>query len=860
VRAVVVRPRLHALLDDGIGSRLTLLSAPAGSGKTTLLRSWLAAYPGPVVSISVAALEDQRTLIDDVCASLATAAEVAVAVRKRGERPTGRRALDALGDEGPPVVLVVDELQELRSRQVLAAFARLVATAPRRLHVVVATRHDPDLGLHLFRLEGTLTEIRARDLAFEASEASALFAAEGLELEQTHVDSLVALTEGWAAGLRFAAISLRAGDDPESVVAGLERTERAVSDYLLHEVLSRQSEDVRDFLLRTSICDRLCGPLADALTGRSDGARTLARLERENLFLETEPFLEERPGGEWFRFHPLFAALLRAEAGYTLGADLRDVHVSAANWLARNGSTPEALRHAAAAGDADLSGGLVSRLWLDIVGSGEPAAVPGLLDSIDPELVRDDAHLALLAAWQRLRAGDMNEAVGWIELADAAARRLEGSPLDRYQFGRTLVTVSRARLEGDLDELERAAAGLGGAVALVRSGVDNDRRRALLLRVRGAGALWRGELDAATLVLEEAIEAARRLRLVDAELDATALLALARAFRGQLRSAAQLAGSVTSLPDRQGPWSPTVPALAALAICSLEWDELVDADRYAKGAREAAYVTGDRPGRVLAALVSAMGCLVGAADDDLGRELAALRYELADTAPPPLLAPAVLALQARLEVAEGRLDAARALLADASPGAETLLSRARIELACGEGDVAAELVAPITSGAVEGLYGRTRIEAAIVAALAAEQRRLPDESRAWIERALELAEAEGARGPFLEVGPPVVEPLRRTVRRGTAHRWLAAALLAVFDGRRSERGALPLELVVPLSEKERMILRYLPTLMSNQEIAGELFVSVNTVKTHLKSIYRKLGASHRREAVLRARELRLIGS
>jgi LuxR family transcriptional regulator, maltose regulon positive regulatory protein len=862
-RPVIVRPRLHALLDEGIGSKLTVVSAPAGSGKSTLLAAWLAANAGrcPVVSISVVDLDDERTLIGDVCSAVASAAG-GVSAASAGRHG----ALDGLGDDGPPIVLVVDDFQELRSRQVLAAFARLVAGAPSRLRVVVATRHDPDIGLHRLRLDGMLTEIRARDLAFESSEAAAFFAAEGLSLDEGHAESLVKLTEGWAAGLRFAAISVRAGDDVESFVAGLERTERAVSEYLLDEVLSRQTAELRDFLLRASICERICGPLADVLTGRADGARTLAQLERDNLFLEAEPSPGPEPlrgatrDGEWFRFHPLFAALLRAEAGYALGPSLGAVHAGAADWLAHRGFTLEALEHAAAADDAALASRLVSRLWLEIVGSGAPSAVPALLDSVDPDLVQGDAHLALLAGWQRLRAGDMGEVASWIDLADAASSRLEGSSLDRYEFARTLVSLPRARLEGDLDELERATSALGGAAALVRSSRDNDRRRAVLLGARGAAALWRGELEPATLVLEEAVEAARRLRLVDAELDATALLALARALRGRLRSAAHLAETVTSLPGKQGAGAPTVPALAALAICSVEWDELVDADRYARAARDAAHASGDRLGRVLAALVSAMTRLVGAAEDELRRELAALRYALDDAPPPPLLAPAVLSLRVRLELAEARPDAARALLAGASAGAETLVSRARVELARGNGDAAAGLVAPVAAAEIDGLYARTRIEAAIVAALAAEQRRRPDESRLWIERALELAEAEGVRGPFLEAGPPIVEPLRRTVRRGTAHRWLAAALLAVFDGRRLERGALPLELSAPLSEKEQMILRYLPTLMSNQEIAGELFVSVNTVKTHLKSIYRKLGASHRREAVLRARELRLIGS
>jgi LuxR family maltose regulon positive regulatory protein len=224
-----------------------------------------------------------------------------------------------------------------------------------------------------------------------------------------------------------------------------------------------------------------------------------------------------------------------------------------------------------------------------------------------------------------------------------------------------------------------------------------------------------------------------------------------------------------------------------------------------------------------------------------------------------VLAPAIAVLQARLATVEGRRDAGETLLDRLPPTAELFVARARMQLAAGEAEAAIAKLEPVVNDEVSVTYGRTRIDAAILLALAADRLRRPDEVRWWIESALELAEPEGFRRPFLEVGQAIVEPLRLAIRRGTAHRWLAAALLSTFDGR-SPGGSAPLELLDPLSEKEQVVLRYLPTLMSNQEIAGELFVSVNTIKTHLKSIYRKLGAPNRREAVLRARELRLIGT
>jgi LuxR family maltose regulon positive regulatory protein len=724
--------------------------------------------------------------------------------------------------------------------------------------VVVAARQDPDLELHRFRLDGDLTEIRARDLAFTEEEAAALFATAGVELEAEHVSALVERTEGWAAALRFAALSVRERDDVASFVTAFEQSEHAVSDYLVREVLVSLPPHERDFLLRTSICDRICGPLADALTGRSDGARTLAALERENLFLEP------LPAGAWYRYHRLFAELLRAEARYELGDALASVHGEAARWLAANAHPLDALRHAVAAGDVELANGLVGDLWVEIAGRGEVELAGELLDRVAPEEIRARPNLALLAAFDRLGSGELAEARSWLTLAGESARELPAASRRRAELGFAVVGLALARAEGELDGLAAAIARLAEPEALVLGRRDNECRRVLALCAQGALELWRSDLDGAMPLLERALEAARRLQLSDCELDATSLLAFGHAVRGELKRASRLGTAGMAFTGRSRQWGRSahlVPAATALALCAFEWDDLDSGERHLEEARRAGVASGDRLGLLVPPAVSAWSAGRRGAEATEEARLDVARAAGRDAlAPPPLLDVPFRILRSRLELADGDVDAAATALerGRSEGGPELAVAEARLELARGHVERAANLLDPVVQGSAPVSWLRVRIEALVLRALAGARLNRADEARVLLEEALDLAEADGLRGPFLDAGPGVADLLRQAIRHGTAHRWLAAELLAALGADAGETGSLPRELLDPLSEKEQIVLRYLPTLMSNQEIAGELFVSVNTVKTHLKSIYRKLGASHRRDAVRRARELRLL--
>ena len=849
VRDAIERRRLHALLDAATERPLTLVSAPAGFGKTTLLATWAASRRERPAWLSADEIEDGPGFWTAAARALDLAAGTS-----RGSIPD-EPALDVVeriaARSTRRLVLVVDDFHLCRSKAVLEPLARLATRAPANLNVVLGCRRDPALALHRLRLAGHVTELRARDLAFDLEEAVAFISGAGLDLELELVEALLERTEGWAAALRFAVISLRASREAKPFVLALSRTQRALSDYLVAEVLASQPPRMRDFLLRTSICDRIDAALADELTGRRDSAKVLDALERDNVLLELEP------DGRWYRYHPLFAEHLRAEGERKLGGELAGLHLGAARRLDEDGERLAALPHALAGSDIALAAQLVSRLWVEIDGRGNVRLARAVLGAVAHEAVVDHPQLCLLAAWERLRDGRVGEADAWLSLADAGAARF-GRRRPAYDLGRALLEIRRARLRADLDALDCAVERLARPELLPYVPRDGEGRWSLILCARAVSAVWRGNLDVAVTMLEGALDAARRAELRSVEADATAMLALTCAFRGELKRAARLAQPLVGQLDDESEWrQPEVAALLALARCNLEWDDAEQARDLAERAREIAERVGDQIGRYAARLISAEAVAGMRDDDGLARlELSALLTEEEAAPLPPLLVPWVDVLRAELARDGVDPELAEAVLASGD-GPVHHVAAARNALARGDVSAGCELLQRTIDA--PSIAKPVLVEAVVLRSVAAERNGEDDEACAWIERALELAEPETIRRPFVGAGPEVTRMLRRSIRRGTAHRWLAGSLLAVLEGREASGGHATRELLDPLSARETVVLRYLPTLLSNQEIAGELYVSVNTVKTHLKSIYRKLGVSDRRAAVRLARDLRLVG-
>jgi LuxR family transcriptional regulator, maltose regulon positive regulatory protein len=866
--ATVARPRLLDLLDAGVQGPLTLLAAPAGAGKTALLSSWIAAgrAPGSVAWVSLDADDaDRRRFWRAVLAALSRAIDdarieaLAVSPREPMDMDLVLPALvDALAAREEPVVLVLDDFQEVAD-VVREDVERLVRYPPPKLRLVLVTRADPPIGLGRLRLEGWLTEIRARDLAFTIDEASGLFDALNVSIAPAEVTTLWRRTEGWAAALCLAAMSIRDHPEPERFIEHFAGTDATMSDYLVSEVLARQPPDLREFLLRTSVVDRVCGELADALTDGADGQGTLRRLEHDGALLAS---LDEH--GEWHRYHPLFAELLRAELRAQLGSELEGLHRRAAVWLAARGDQAGALRHAALGRVWDLATELVIDSWVDLLINGEMAALRPVLEAMPR--VRVDACPELSLAF-----GVAMLAFGKEELADPYLRAAEGAerqvpPERRAQFAAASAAVGlyEARFRGNpVDALTAARERLARGSVLEGDEVTPNLRGLVLMQL-GIVELWTGELDAAVGHLERAQAAAAEEGSEWTSFASTAYLALASMLRGELARALRHANQTLAVAERRG-WARSEAAAAAysvLAAVCIQRDQLDEAERLISDASGGLRDTRERP--LLAVHVLNRVQLLS----DRGEHAAALdllratREQIGDWPLPAPIREHLTAQEGLLNAATGEPEAGRAVLQRATTSSLAATNTlARLDLLDGEPEAARITLAPhldhLRSG--NGASLPTRAEAWLLDALALDALADHEGAAGSLERALDLAEPAGLSRIIVGHGGAIGPLLRRHVRHGTAHPAMVGVAVETIERRgRPARRPIPAVLAEPLSEREQAILGYLPSLMSNQEIAGALMISVNTVKTHLKAIYRKLDAPGRREAVQRARELALL--
>ncbi len=496
---------------------MTEVSAPAGSGKTLLLRSWIGesglAERAAWVPVQGEERDPQRFWLS-VLGALRDTAAGSKLVRPLTAAPdldgwaVVERLLTDLGGLEDRVWLVIDDVHELRSAEALRQLELLLMRAPAGLRFVLATRHDLRLGLHRLRLEGELTEIRAADLRFTLAEARALFEAAGIALSDSALGSLYERTEGWAAGLRLAALSLAGHPDPDRFAAEFSGSERTVAEYLLAEVLDRQREPVRRLLLRTSVLDRVNGELADLLTGGSGGERLLQQLEQANTFVVA---LDARRS--WFRYHQLFADLLQLELRGSAPAELPALHAAAAGWYAEHGYLVEAVRHAQTAGDWGLAARLLSDHWVGLGLNGLGATAHELLARFPAGVIAADAELAARMAGDELARGSLEEAERYLALA---TRGLDSVPADRRERSQVVLAVVRMRLarqRGDLPAVAEQAQRLlapAGAADPARLGLGEDLR-ALALIDLGIAELWTARFEEADRHLEDGIALAHRI-------------------------------------------------------------------------------------------------------------------------------------------------------------------------------------------------------------------------------------------------------------------------------------------------------------------------------------------------------------
>jgi LuxR family maltose regulon positive regulatory protein len=568
----VGRPRLAERLEQGLQGPLTLLAASPGAGKSALLGAWAAERPAAWLSLD-AGDRDRRRFWRGVLEALARAgAPEPVASLARHPTHSADRLLpelvNALERVERPLVLVLDDLHEVGDGAAIADLDRLLRHPPRGLRIVAATRIDPPLRLGRLRIAGQLTDIREHDLAFTELEASALLHSAGVALDPPEVRRLWERTEGWAAGLRLAALTLRTHPDPPRFVAAFAGDDALMADYLLAEVLAQQPDDLVDFLLRTSIVDLVCGELADALTQRSDADQVLTRLEREHALVTV--LGDDR---RWHRYHPLLRELLRSELRYRHPGDVALLHARAARWYVAAGRPAEALGHAADAGDWSLVAALASEHWVPLLVRGELSLLRAPLERLPSDRARDDPEIALALAATLPDLGD-EPAAG--ELFDRALARRGAVPAarrTRFDLGTAAVGLLRARQRGDLDKaLAHAQVLLGDTLASTRTDAGAGELRALALVNLGIAQLWTGAYDDARRDLEAARRGAE-----GGEHDWLLLLAVAHlgshaAMTGRLERARRLAGETIALATRGG-WLRTWPvglAEGVLSVIALE--------------------------------------------------------------------------------------------------------------------------------------------------------------------------------------------------------------------------------------------------------------------------------------------------
>ncbi|GFJ84619.1 LuxR family transcriptional regulator [Phytohabitans houttuyneae] len=949
----LARPRLTRLLDAGARGPVTLVAAPAGWGKTVLLGTWARAQPDlPVAWYTVEAGDGPRFWT-----------YVGAALGRHGaavpEDADPERIAAAVARLERPIVLLLDDLHLAVDQSVAEGLDFLVRHADRRLNLVAATRTEPPLGLHRWRLSGGLTEVHAHDLAFTREETAELLARHRVPASARRVGDLHLRTEGWPAGLRFAAHSLYAHPDPDRFIAGYGGEHPSVASYLVDEVLAGHPAEARDMLLRTSIAEPVSGELADALTGREDAARMLAELERTNGFVVP---LKSRPGA--YRYHRMFGELLRAELRRRSPDQVTDLHRRAAAWHADRHMPPDALRHALAGNDWNRATELLVLHWPELIPYGpendQPPAPP--IPPPPASALRADPALALAYAAAFLDAQDRTSATAFLRLAQRHRDRMPQGQRARYALVAAALRLSEAQLYGDqaavlpaarqmLDlsanagvaAAARPGATAGGTPAGMRNGgpagsatppvrgnggpaatgsparnagghgvpasaatlarnsgpaaagaateelspfgragdgVGAGERafraadpvtRAVALAAVGVAEMESGDLVAAGYALAAGLSEARAAGLTRPASACAGRLAVVHAVRGELRDAGEAARAYPggSVADR-------AHAHLALALVALHRDELAEAAAHLDRAAPPAPAHGgvppaDRAGTTFPALVAVVRAGLSEARGDLAGAHRAIAAARADRALPPLVERWLAIAEADLHTARGDASGARGLLGPAvrdsgrdeaggrraAGEAAGAVALARAYLCAGDPAAAARVLPP-WDDLEAAVPLAVRVDAGLLAAIAA--RRTGDHRRAArdVEAVLGLAGPEGFRRVFTRGGTDARDLLAAHLDAGTAYWPLVADLVAAMPPAAAADPPASPETGETLTERELTVLRYLQSMLSTVEIAGELSLSVNTVKTHVRNIYRKLSATRRREAVRRGRELRLI--
>ena len=882
----VTRPRLIEKLNQGLqqGSRLSLVSAPAGFGKTTLVSEWVAGRACPVAWLSLDEGDnDLERFFTYLIAALETVWEgvgaSALAALQSPQPPPMETVITGLinemavrpapdGRAKQPGILILDDYHLITGQPIHHALAFLVDHLPHNLHLVIATRVDPPLPLARLRARGELTELRADELRFRVEEAAAfLNETMGLGLSAADVDALEARTEGWIAGLQLAALSMQGREDLSGFVATFTGSHRYILDYLTEEVLEQQPEDVRRFLLETSILGRLCGPLCDAVTGQGDGDAILEELERTNLFIH--PLDHER---RWFRYHHLFSDLLQRRLRQAEPDLIPELHHRAFEWYKERHFRRDAVHHAFAAQDFERAADLIESVAQRVLAQGGLSTVQRWIAALPNELVRARPGLCLLHAWTLTLTNRWDEVEPRLLEAERALATGEVGipPVETpgaMEDLRGQIAAIRAYDARRRNDFARSIRLLQEAQA--RLAPDNQVVRTAVSQSLGQAWLFAGDLNEAA----DAFRAAQSLGESSgnelAGMVATGQQAAVLIAQGRLGQAADLCRAAIDryLAQHEQPSPVLCHPYAFLGQVLYEWNHVTEAVEHLAQSvlwsHQIGYGSAGAPVHLMTALLEWVRLTQAARSEPirLSEKVSAILQKI----PAEIDVVDIHAWRVRLWLVQGDLalavrwaEACKA--GERPPNAWPLhrdLALAQVLMAQRQPEQALDILKRARQDARSTDGQGCLIQALTLEALIHQANGHMDRALTPLAEALTLARPAGYMRTFVDEGPAMATLLRQAAARDIVPEYVDE-LLSAFPRQSAMPDLQPVPLIEPLSSREVEVLTLMAAGLSNQEIADRLILALGTVKKHSHNIYGKLGVRSRSQAILRAAELGLI--
>jgi LuxR family maltose regulon positive regulatory protein len=909
---IVPRPRLIERLDAGLHRKLTLISAPAGFGKTTLVTEWLdnlrlGAQKDNQIDNRIAWLSLDKgdndparfltyfiTALNQIEGINTNFGKGALSMLQSPQSPPTETILTSLINEFAEItdkfIFVLDDYHLIDAQPIHEPLTFLLEHLPPRLHLVIATREDPHLPLSRMRASGQLTELRAVDLRFTSSEAAEfLNQVMGLNLSTEDIAALETRTEGWIAGLQLAAISLQGREDTTELIKSFSGSHRLVLDYLIEEVLEQQSESIQSFLLQTAILDRLTGSLCDALTGQDNAQRTLEYLEQANLFIV--PLDEER---RWYRYHHLFADLLRQRLNQIQPEQVSTLHRRAGTWYEDQDLAAEALRHIFVAGDFKWAGRLVEQVGTVMFWKGGNwTKIQNWLEKFPKEVMHSRPKLCLLSAWIMHFSGQPEAVEPFLLSVESHLQDVDDGQVARADrlTETTEATSDEPLLSSDVQSMmaevahiraltARVQGDLARAIELYQRALELLPGKELRFRALVIGGLadtyyLSADIAAASPLYAEALATSLESGNIYQALPISSRLAGVQVMQGHLHQAADSYQQMQHLFTRWGEQNASIAGYAYIGMGELmcEWNNLDEAveqlrEGLARGKQEA------NPEMLLIGYVTLTRALQ--ALGDAGGALSAIQEAMRVWQQYPLSlgwgVPPVATYKARLSLAQGDVASTAQWVQEQGLRADGELSfqlevdyitLARLLIAQGNPDEAVGLLQRLLEAAEAGGRILRVIEILLLQALSLQAQGNTDQAITTLEKALTLAEPEGFIRIFVDEGPPMTYLLYKALSRDIAPDYVRQ-LLGAFPSAEPEQADssktqdLDAEWIEPLSEREIDVLKLIAEGLTNQEIASRLYLSLHTVKVHAHNIYAKLGVKNRTQAVAKGKSLGIL--